>query len=540
MVDADRQTLLSFLTNTADNQYSPQSGEITGILKQINEDMTKTLAESTADEKASIASFEELVAAKKKEVAAATKAIETKTSRVGELGVSIVQMKNELSDSEDGLAEDKKFMADMDKNCAQKKAEWDEIVQMRSQEQVALAETIKVLNDDDSLELFKKTLPTPAASFVQVEEKAAVVRTRAAAALKAALSDKSSRPGFDFILLALRGKKNGFDKVIKMIDTMVGTLKEEQQHDEHKKEHCNGQFDTADDKKKALERAASDADAAIAEAEEGLATSTSEIEALTVSIKALDKSVADATSQRKDENADFKELIASNSAAKQVLGIAKNRLQKFYNPKLYSPAAKRDLSEEERITVNMGGTLAPTSPPGGIAGTGVTAFVQISEHDQKDAPAPPPKSFGAYKKSDSSGVLAMIDLLVQDLDKEMTIAKTDEDNAQEEYEQTLKDSAEKRTTDTKALAQKESTKADLEEDLAAHKEAHKDAVGELMATKQYINSLHGECDWLIKYFDARKEARNNEIDALGNAKAILSGADFSFLETQARSLRGGQ
>merc|ERR1712072_726616 len=107
--------------------------------------------------------------------------------------------------------------------------------------------------------------------------------------------------------------------------------------------------------------------------------------ALQDSIKALDKAVADATEQRKEENEDFTELMASDSATKELLGFARNRLNKFYNPKLYKAPPKRELTEEERISVANGGTLAPTAAPGGIAGTGVTVLAQ-------GAPEPPPEA----------------------------------------------------------------------------------------------------------------------------------------------------
>merc|ERR1719152_1051726 len=130
-------------------------------------------------------------------------------------------------------------------------------------------------------------------------------------------------------------------------------------------------------------------------------------------------------------------------------------MAKFYNPKMYS-APKRVLSEEERITVNMGGTLAPTTM-GGIAGTGVT--VLISEH--RGAPPPPPETFGAYakKSQESNGVMAMLDAMVADLDKEMQEAEVEEKDAQAEYDQMMKDSAEKRVTDSKSITEKEGTKA---------------------------------------------------------------------------------
>merc|ERR550514_1419010 len=182
-----------------------------------------------------------------------------------------------------------------------------------------------------------------------------------------------------------------------MVDDMVATLKKEQTDDDDKQEYCKVQLDSLDDKKKGLELDVSDAEKAIADAEESLETLKVDIESLADAIKALDKSVVEQTEQRKEENEDFTELLASDTAAKELLEFAKNRLQKFYNPKLYVPPPKRELSREDRIAVNMGGTAPPTPAPGGIAGTGITVFADVSVHTVT-APPPPPDAPGAYKK----------------------------------------------------------------------------------------------------------------------------------------------
>merc|ERR1740121_3187831 len=174
----------------------------------------------------------------------------------------------------------------------------------------------------------------------------------------------------------------GFEKVIKMIDYMVKLLKEEQVADDDKKEYCSIQFDSSDDKQKALERKLGQVKTAISTAEDGIATLKDEIAALTADIKALDKDVAEATAQRQAENKEFQEMIASDSAAKELLGIAKNRLNQFYNPKLYKPAPKVELSAQERILVSQGGTASPTPAPGGIAGTNVSVMAQVGVHSQ--------------------------------------------------------------------------------------------------------------------------------------------------------------
>merc|ERR1719436_390210 len=128
----------------------------------------------------------------------------------------------------------------------------------------------------------------------------------------------------------------------------------------------------------------------------------------------------------------------------------------------------------------------------------------------------------------------MIDLLVKDLAKEMTEAKTEEKDAQSDYEQMMGDSAAKRTADSKSLTEKGSAKADTEAQLQAHAEAKAAGGKELMATMKYIASVHSECDWLLQYFDVRKEARAGEVDSLKNAKAVLSGADYSFVQVEDR------
>jgi len=536
LAESDQEEVTAFFSQSS--EYAPQSGEILGILKQLGDSMAASLSEATATESEAIAAYKGLMGAKKKEVAALTATIKRKIERIGELGVAIVQMKDDLTESQAALLEDKKFLAELEKGCATKAADWEERSKTRAAEIVALADTIKVLNDDDALELFKQTLPSAGASLLQIQEGMSTVRAKALAVLREAKKSATTtdRPGMELLVLALAGKSRssgGFHKVLKMIDEMVGLLGEEQKEDDNKKEYCTLQFDQADDKKKALERTVSEEDSSIASAKESISTLTREIEALEAGITALDKAVAEATAQRKDENAEFKALTASHGAAQELLRFAKNRLNKFYNPKLYKPPPKTELSAVDSVANSMGVDV-PTAAPGGIAGTGITAFAQVSMHaQQRGAPAAPPETFGAYasKSEENAGVIAMIEILIKDLQKEMTEAETEEKDAQADYEEMMKDSASKRTTDSKALTEKASTKAAMEEELQAHAVARGDAAKELSATMKYVSSLHGECDWLLQYFDVRKGARAAEADSLKKAKAVLSGADYSFLQT---------
>jgi len=527
IANSDRQEVLAFLSGQQGSDYAPASGEIVGIMKQMIDEMMKDQEELIATEKAAVESYKGLMAAKQKEIGILQASIEEKLSRVANLGVEIATMKNDREDTAAALEGDTKFAAELKKNCVEKTAIHEKEKQMRAQETVALADTIKILNDDDALELFKKTLPSASASLVQVQESRLELQARARSAL--AHMTPSQRRRTDFILLALHGKKIGFDKVIKLINDLVATLKAEQDDDNHKKEYCEAQFDHVDDKKKGLERSISDVEAVIEEAKEGIATLTEEIKALGASIAALDKSVAEATEQRGAENAEHKELMASDGAAKELILFAKNRLRKFYDPRLFKAAPERELSAGDRIYENEGGEI-PTVAPGGIANTGISALVQLAS--TRGVPAPPPETAAAYKKKSggSAGVMAMMDLLVQDLDKDMVESATEEKNAKAEYEQLISHSADKRRQDSKSLVDKQSAKADLQSALEESLGRKKTAGRDLMGTMKYMAALHSECDWLQQYWAVRKAARADEIGALENARAVLSGADYSLVQ----------
>merc|ERR1719359_306325 len=166
--------------------------------------MNKSLADITAEENSGKASYEELMNAKSKEIESLTRAIESKSKRVGDLGVEIAMMRNDLDDTQEALGQDQKFLADLKKNCGTKEDERDEIQKMRAQELVAIADTIKILNDDDALELFKKTLPS-AAGFLQVAVTGKSVKNKALDIIRKAMkANPDKQVNLGFVELALR------------------------------------------------------------------------------------------------------------------------------------------------------------------------------------------------------------------------------------------------------------------------------------------------------------------------------------------------
>merc|ERR1712159_580306 len=144
--------------------------------------MEASLSDAEKAEATAIANYDELMKAKTKEIAAATEAIEDKVQRSGSVAVEVVDLKEDLDDTKKALEEDKKFAENLDSMCATKQKEWAARQEMRGQEKLALADTIKILNDDDALELFKKTLPS--ASFLQIQVTQSQLRAKALQMIK--------------------------------------------------------------------------------------------------------------------------------------------------------------------------------------------------------------------------------------------------------------------------------------------------------------------------------------------------------------------
>merc|ERR1719253_1296957 len=545
----DQNEVTQFLQGKASAE---SSGEIVGILEQMAENMAADLKEAEEQEAGGISDNDALVAAKNKEIAAATSAVEDKTGRVGELAVAIVNAKNDLEDTKDALAEDTAYAAELKKTCAEQTELFGQVKKMRAQELEAIGSCIKILNDDDALDLFKKTLPSPSLvqqdSLLQISSKVSQ-QQRVRALLKEAqhesarVGDKSAASAQVAALmqLALTGKKAGFEKIIKMMDDMVELLGKEQKDDEQQKAYCEEEFERSEDEDAEIKRV----EAEIAEGTDAIAGLKDDIAALIAGIADLDKAVAEATETRKEESSEYTITKTQNSAAVQLLDVAKNQLNKFYSPTLYKAPERRELTEEERIYVNSGGedprdAEEAQASGNSIGGSGVTVFAQMKMHMMSSGPPPPPPmAVEAYKKSDSSGPVALLEKLQNELKMEMQEDDMEEKTGQKDYEEMMGKSAEKRAVDSKTIVEKETQKAEAEALLASAKKEHKAKSAELMALSEYVMNLHASCDFLVKNFDTRKEARSNEIDAIKKAKAVLSGADFSLMQTGAQTQRLG-
>jgi len=521
--ESEKQTVMSFLASPY-GDYQAASGEIVGILKAMKDEMEKDLGTTMSDEKNAIKNFEDLMSAKNSEIAVATKAIEAKSVRAGQLQVEATEAKNGAANAATEADANRKFLSNLKENCATKQSEFDARAKERNQEILAISEAIKILNDDDALDMFKKTLPSPA-SFSQVLLQTDRIQDRriSAWAQVNAVAHVSPNPTrLSLIAYMLSTQKVDFTKVLKMIDDMVAQLGTEQKDDDDHLKWCNTELESNADSKKAQEDKIKDLTASIDELTNRMAQLEEEMATIKADMDETTKNSEEATEQRKNENAAFKQSMLELNAATQLLAKAKNRLAKFYNPAQYKPPPQRELTEEERIAQNMGEDIG-AAPTEMIHGTQIAVNL-AQKVDIGEAP-----ETGAYEKRSgkNQGVTQLMDMLTKDLESQMQEAEHDEKIAQRDYETLMADAKKSMQDGQASLTQKEGELAEAKTNKNDATEGRAATNEELMATNGEIAALHKSCDFLIQNYDFRQAARVREIEGLKNAKAALSGADYA-------------
>jgi hypothetical protein len=515
----EKKSLAAFL-EAKDESSSPGSDQIVGILKSMKDEMESTMKSTTTAEEEAAKGFTELKAAKDKEIELASEAIEAKTKRVGELAVSIVQSEDGAEDAAKEKANADKTLATLDSTCKTKQAEYAEKSKTRTEEVSAISEAISILNDDDALDVFKKA---GASSLVQMSkghqtgflqtakgpQKLSKAQGIVASMLKV---HKSHRLAFLSYTMSqqLRSANKGavdFGAITKMIESMIGVLTAEQADDTKHKSWCQSELASSADESAANQEKIASLNSNIAESSDEIATTGEDIAALTASIAGLDKDVATSTEQRKEEHAEYLETVQLTEAAISLIGKAKNRLQKFYNPALYKAPPKVELSDEDAIVSKL-------------------SFAQVNMVKLSEAPEMPAAAYVQSPKS--GGVMALMDMLAGELKASLGEAEHDEKTAQADYLELMTESQASRAASSKSITDKSAAKADMEGKLVALKESHALTLEEAQNIAGYIAELHGSCDFILDNFQLRADARTSEIEGLKSAKAVLAGASYSF------------
>merc|ERR1719375_2123170 len=223
-----------------------------------------------------------------------------------------------------------------------------------------------------------------------------------------------------------------------------------------------------------------------------------------------------ATEQRKEEHKEYQETLSLTKTAIELIGKAKNRLQKFYQPVLYKAPPKTALAAEDQVIAGLGGAAA------------LAQVRAIRGHRARVAPPEMPTGLGGYEKSGkkSGGVMGLMDMISKDLTASLMDTEHEESSAQKDYVGLMADCQASREQAMKSITDKEAAKAEIFSKKTLAKEKEMGDLKDLDMIHRYVTELHGECDFILENFDIRKEARAGEVESLKNAKAILKDLDM--------------
>jgi len=471
---------------TFKQSYAPASGQILGILKQMKETFESNLSQTQKDELSDSEGYESTKAAKENEMAAGKDQIEDKVQELADTDEKLATAKQDLEDTEAQKAADEKFLANLREQCKSMDAEMEERTKTRQLEIEAVSKALEILSSDDAHDLFTKTF-----SFLATKQQSRSYskRREMASKLLAAVARRNNNPRL--VTLALQVRLDAFTKVKKAIDDMIAELLTEKKDEIKMKDFCREAFNenqrNTEDKereKKGLE-----------ETIDGL---TITIEELTKALETLKAEIAEMKIQKKRagedreiENKEFQGAVADQRAAQKLLVQALNVLKGFYDKK-----AKAALLQKAKQT--------------------------------------PPVAFKAYKKNkNSGGVMGMIQMIIDDAKAAEAETIRAEADAQKAYETFVKDTNAGITEREKAIVMKTEAKAKAEDEKTKSEQTLEEVVQELDGLSQEAADLHHQCDFVMKNFEIRQTARDQEIEALRMVKQILSGAKFSeFLQSE--------
>jgi chromosome segregation ATPase len=503
---ANADSSSSFLAIPGMQSYAPQSGQIVGILKQLKEDMEKDLGENQANEKKAQDEFEALKAASETEMATLKKQQEQAESDLAAITEKHAQAAQELEDTEEQLALDKEFLANLKKKCEASDKEFAERMKSRMEEIAAVQDTIKFLNSDEAYEMFDKTVNS---AFTQVansvktvmdskaKEQQERLRDRAGAAL-AKVAGHNASPQLVLIMTSVH--LDAFTKVIAEIDKMTAELKKQQQDEVEQRDYCIAELNKNNLTLEAEYDTQASLMAKIADLESSIDAMKKDIEAKTQEIADMQTEMKRSSEDREAENADFQQTAMDQRMTQMILTKALDRMKQVY-ALLQQRARARAIQEH----------LAPGAP-----------HTQTSATDTD--PGSGPARFTKYEKNAGGGkVVAMIEGIINDSKTLEADAIASEQDSQTAYENFMKESNDSITKLSEAIANLSAAKGKAEEDLTMSKADLGSTNKELEGLHETEADLHGSCDYLLKNFEVSQAARKNELDGLAEAKAILSG-----------------
>jgi hypothetical protein len=478
--------------------YKHRSGHIQDVLAKMKSTFESNLVDAEAKEEKAIEDYTELKEAKTEQLTTASDALNKGDGENGAKAMSKEDSETERDALRTQITNDEGFIEATAADLATKKAEWKDRQELRAGEIEAINKAISILHSDDARDMFKSSLKSQ--SFMQLKSTSRTQTVRASDVLASA-AKRSGDKRLAALAKSLQTPNESmatgshFDEVIAAIDDMVSTLKGEETTDLENKETC--EKDRADDTRTAIKagRTMDERSDTIDELTNDIAEIVKTIAENEAEIKSIQEELSNAAKMRRDENAEWTAANRDDGAAANLVNSAKDVLAGFY--------------ETNNLNLLQQKKMEPV-----VAG---------------EAPPPPPSTWEAPyggKTGESQGIVAILEMIHEDIIKDQTKAKADEDKAQATFDSFSTNSRTQISALEDANTSLTDTKGTKEDDISTAKEQRGAKHDELNAVIEKINDATPSCVYTTINYPVRLKNRQVEIDGLEKAKAILQGGEF--------------
>jgi len=478
-------------------KYKARSFHIQDVLKKMKETFAQNLEDAEANEQKALDDYTELKDSKSEQLATAEDALNKMDGENGAKAMGKEDAETERDALTTQRTNDENYITATATDLATKKGEWKDRQLLRAGEIEAINKAISILHSDDARDMFKSSYKSQG-FLLQVT---ASSKSSSAGAILAGAAKRSGDKRMAALAESLQTPNESmatgshFDEVIAAIDDMITTLKSEEEIDLENKEAC--EKDRADDTRTAIKagRTMDERSDTIDALTNDIAEIVKTIAENEAEIKSINEEISKATGLRGDENAAWVASNRDDGAAAELVNRAKGVLSDFYS--------------ENGLVFMQKKKMEPV-----VAG---------------EAPPPPPSTWEAPyggKTGESQGIVAILEMIHDDIIKDQTKAKADEDKAEETFQAFKSNSESQVSTLESANTDLEDTKGQKEDDISTAKEQRGSKHDELNAVIEKINDAAPSCVYNTINYPVRLENRQIEIDGLIKAKAILQGGEF--------------
>lgn len=459
--------------------YGAQSGEVLGVMQTLKEEMEADLKEAQQLEKERAAAFAELRSSKTMEIEAGEKMAEQKEDELAATDMDLAEAKEDVDETKTALAADQKFLTNLKNTCTDADSKFEERKKNRLEEIEAVADTIEILTEDDARDAMKGTF-----SFMQISSSTRMYETQKLHASRILRSAAAATKSPMLSALATSVELNAFAKVKKAIQENIDMLTQQQEDEVKKHDWCKKELQKNEMSTMKNQEIKEDGEAEAGKLESKIKRLMVEVEKAKVQISELQVNLQRASENRKQENSEYQKTFEDQTLTIAVLHKALDRLAEFYDKEF---------------------------------------FVQTKAKGAKQTP--PVQQMEYSKNKGAGGVMSMIEKLIFDAKKLVSEAREAESSAQAAYEETIEDTNGAIENLQKEVTDKLRARTKAKKDLTSTKKDVADAKKELDGLAKVNADLHEECDYILKNYDLRQQARSQEKEALQQALMILKGAE---------------